>query len=563
MPELLQLAEADTAFLMSVYKPIIVAITLGFWAKAIGVIDTDLKTVRHYVAQDEQSDRGNVVVLWQRRWNHINLGGGFAAFGLWFVLGNFWLGMGVAIVIIATNLFGYAMFRNARVTEEKQWSFDPKTWLAERRDAAKHAGAQADADFVFVTSGGDRMDVPAGDDPRVSAHTKLSEIIGFSLPRNAERFDVVIGKDRSIISVQVDGVRYPQPDADGATLKRVVDYIKENARLDVNDVRRRQVGQCEIDGGEEGGRHVLGVTTIGSTKELQLTVIFDPDKRVSMKIEELGLLPAQLNALKPLFKHEKLAVIVASPPKHGQTTSLYSFMQQHDPYTQSIVTLEEEVAFEVEGVTHNTIEAGAGSDQIATELSRLTRQDPHVLMVGRLADVKVAKAVADTAPDIRFYVGMRQDDTFTALRAYIKAVGDPKVAAPSLGAVVSQRLIRRLCPTCRQSYQPDPAALKKMNLPANQVSQLFKHSGKIALKKETVNCPTCHGMGYLGRTGVFEVMVLDDDARKLIATGQLDQLRAYLRKQKMLWLQEAALMRVVEGDTDIAEIGRALAKDGK
>ncbi len=555
MPELLQLAEVDTAFLMSVYKPVIVAVVLGFWAKAVGVIDNDLETVRHYVPQDQQSDRQNVVQTWQRRWNLINLGGGIAAFGLWFVVGNFWLGLLIAIAIIACDLLGYAMFRNVRVTEDKKWTFDPKSWIAERRDAARHAGAQEDATYAFINKGGDRIDVPAGDDPRVAAHELLGDILGFALPRQAERFDIVIGKDRSIISVQVDGVRYPQPDADNAQLKRVVDYIKENAGLDVEDVRRKQNANVTIEA-EETGQHVLGVTTIGSTKELQLTVVFDPDKRVSMKVEELGLLPAQLESLKAIFRSKNRTVIVATPPKQGQTTTLYSLMQKHDPYTQSIVTLEEEVAFEIEGVTHNTIESGTSPDAVAEELAKLTRQDPHALLLGRLADVKVAKTIAATSQDIRFYVGMRQDDTFTALRAYIKAVGDSKAAAASLEAVLSQRLIRRLCHTCRQAYQPDPAALKKMNLPADQASQWYKHSGKIPVKKDVMDCPSCHGMGYMGRLAVFEVMVLDDNARKLIAGGQLDQLRGYLRKQKMLWLQEAALMRVIDGETDIAEIGR-------
>jgi type II secretory ATPase GspE/PulE/Tfp pilus assembly ATPase PilB-like protein len=147
------------------------------------------------------------------------------------------------------------------------------------------------------------------------------------------------------------------------------------------------------------------------------------------------------------------------------------------------------------------------------------------------------------------------------MRAWVKAVGDPKLGADALVAVLSQRLVRKLCTTCRVPYRPDPEALRKLNLPADRVAQLYKHSGQVLVKKEMQPCPACLGVAYSGRIGVFEVMVLDDQARALIVAGQLDQLRAYLRKQKMLWLQEAALARVVDGTTSIAEITRVLSKE--
>jgi type II secretory ATPase GspE/PulE/Tfp pilus assembly ATPase PilB-like protein len=185
-------------------------------------------------------------------------------------------------------------------------------------------------------------------------------------------------------------------------------------------------------------------------------------------------------------------------------------------------------------------------------------------MVSKMSDVPTAKVIAGSASEIRFYAGMRGEDTFSTLKAWIKAIGNAKDAAAALGAILSPRLVRKLCPRCRIPFKPDPAALQKMNLPPDKVQQLYKPGGKVIVKKDIEEpCPDCMGMGYRGRTGVFEVMVLDDEARKLIAQGQLDQLRAHLRKQKMLWLQEAALTRVVEGVTAIAEIGRALAKEEK
>lgn len=125
--------------------------------------------------------------------------------------------------------------------------------------------------------------------------------------------------------------------------------------------------------------------------------------------------------------------------------------------------------------------------------------------------------------------------------------------------VIAQKLMRRLCHTCRVAYTPDPAALKKLNLPGgDKINKLYRASGKVQVKDKEEPCPNCHGLGYRGRTGVFEVMPIDDDARSYIRKGEADALRLHLRKQKMQYLQEAALAKVVSGVTDIKEVTRAM-----
>ena len=166
-----------------------------------------------------------------------------------------------------------------------------------------------------------------------------------------------------------------------------------------------------------------------------------------------------------------------------------------------------------------------------------------------------------SAAGARLYIGLRHEDTFSCLRAWIKAIKDPQTAADSLSSIISQRLVRKLCQTCRISFTPNAQALRKLNVPPEKVGQLYKESGKVFIDKKktrTQRCPDCLGMGFRGRVAVFEVMAINDLARDYIAASNLNQLRAHLRKQRMLWLQEAALARVVEGATSIAEITRSL-----
>ncbi|MEL7087583.1 MAG: hypothetical protein AAGL98_03945, partial [Planctomycetota bacterium] len=184
---------------------------------------------------------------------------------------------------------------------------------------------------------------------------------------------------------------------------------------------------------------------------------------------------------------------------------------------------------------------------------------PSVIMVSKLADDQSAKLLAPMADEIREYVPVDQPDTLSALKSWIKMVGDPQEVAPHLGAVLAQRLVRRLCHTCRVPYTPDPAAMKKLNLPADKVGELFRASGKVMVKDKEIVCPDCLGLGYRGRVGVFEVMLIDDHAAKYLAANELDSLRLHLRKNKMLYLQEAALTKVVDGTTDIKEVTRVMS----
>src|SRR5690606_17938884 len=146
-----------------------------------------------------------------------------------------------------------------------------------------------------------------------------------------------------------------------------------------------------------------------------------------------------------------------------------------------------------------------------------------------------------------------------ALRAWIQAVGDAKDASEAIGAVITQRLVRQVCPTCKLPYTPDPALLKKLNLPADKVTQFYKHSRQVLVKEQPQMCPNCMGIGYKGQLAVFEIMVLDDEARDLAAESHFDQLRTHLRKKRMMLLQEAALGKVVQGVTTISEITRVLS----
>lgn len=527
--------------LMSVAKPIIMLVLLGVWAWAVSFIDKDLE--KYY--------------LHRAAWNGLFIGTGTLAIVAWLFIPLFWLGIVPALVLLSAPVAGYILYRNPKVPPNARWSWDLK-FLKERLEEQQRKGAQARANILIIDSEGQVVDVPMGDDPFVAAHEKLGEIMEAAFPRDAERVDLVVDAQakEGTVHMHVDGVRYAHNKMEGDVAVAVVDYVKTHAGLDISDRRRKQHGKMRVEAPDMGA-HTIEVSTAGSTRGLQLTMRIDPGQRVLIAFDDLGLLDSQKQQLLDTLAQDKRVVLVVCPPHMGMRTTLLSLVHRHDPYTQHIYTYEDEVHVKLEAVNHQTIDVN--SPELAQQLKGLMLREPEVVMISQLSDPAPAKIMSEYAVQTsRFYAGLRQKDSFTALKAWVNAIGEVKPAADALAAIIGQRLMRKLCPTCKVPYTPDAAVLKKLNLSASKVTQLYKSSGKVMEKDKPVPCPTCHGLGFRGRIAVYEVLAFDDQARKLIAAGELDQLRSHLRKHKALWLQEAALARAVEGVTSISEITRVL-----
>ncbi|MCC7203563.1 MAG: Flp pilus assembly complex ATPase component TadA [Phycisphaeraceae bacterium] len=535
------LAQAESVFLLSFVKPVIVLLLLLGWARLFAMVDQDL----------------DYYLLPKWMWHPGLMGVALLAFWLLLITPFFILGLLVAIILLGGGFVAYATFRNPRVPEPARWriSIDRLRGMVGQ---IQYAQVQKRATVAFIAADSTRKDVPAPNTPLGEAHAKLEELIDFALPRGADRIDLVVSAQKARASVMVDGFSYEQPDLPPKAAMTLVNYLKTNARMDTEDLRKKQQGDVTIESVDKG-RHVLALVTQGSPTELRLTAHIDPAKLSARGLDQLGLLSAQRQVLEPVMGQVGGLVLISAPPSEGLTTTLYCMLHLHDPYLHNVTTLEDEIAYQVEGVEHQVVEPGTENAQLARRVTATLRRSPQVLLIGRPLSPEVAKALVHEARSVRVYAGVQQPDAFGALAAMVKMIGEPQTAAAAMTAVIAQRLARTLCKTCRQAYRPDAEALRKLNLPPERVGQLYKASGKVTVNNRQIVCPDCAGMGYRGRLAIFEVMTLDDQARVYISQGQMDQLRAYLRKQqKMIWLQEAALSKVIDGSTSIGEVNRVL-----
>lgn len=534
---------AQGLVLMSWWAPLVLVALFGGWAWVVATIyDKDAK--RFYLAR--------------RKWNLIHMAFATAALAAVILapLPHF-IVLPIVLALLATDLVVYFFARNAdeRVPAAFKWSLDVTKWKGASKDK-KDAKGKASSKMVFKGPGGE-LPVPSREAPEYEIRTAAEALVMKLIDARGSQLDIAPGRDGNYaIAALVDGVYTKLDPLPAAQAIPVIDVFKAAAGLDLQDRRRRLVGDFKLGPSGPGNLTPVRVTTLGNASGMQLSLLLDPEKQVTRKIEDLGLLPNQLADVKSLIETKQGVVLLAAPPDNGRTTTLYALTRAHDAYTSNVQTIEFEQQMTIEGVRQNIFDPKQDGAEFSTTVRSILRRDPDVVSVADMPDDNTGKEVAKADHDrTRVYMSMAIDGALAAIQRYAKAVGDQKAAASSLRGVVAQRLARRLCENCRVAFQPAPDMIKKLGLPPD-TKQLFKKSGQVLIKDKPATCPVCGGSGFFGQVGVFEVYVIGPEERELIAQNDLTGLRSLMRTKKRQSIQTAALQQAMQGSTSVEEVVR-------
>jgi type IV pilus assembly protein PilB len=284
---------------------------------------------------------------------------------------------------------------------------------------------------------------------------------------------------------------------------------------------------------------------------------------VRTNLGELGMPDDILGQVSSIAQTKNGLFICAGRRGSGVTSTLYSMLRQRDVFMTTIGTLESKPPIDLENVTQHTYGEDAN---LAKTLSVAIQRGLDVLMIDQVPDAETARMLADLAAKKPVVVGMQASDTFSALARWVQLVGDATVAVQILRGVVCQMLVRQLCPKCKVAYKPDTAKLAKMNLASAGIDNFYRPPSESdegestgAAGKEVEICPECQGSGYKGRVAVFELLKLTTEIRQLIIDGAtVAQIRTAARKNKMLYLQEMAMQKVMDGTTSVQEVIRVM-----
>ncbi len=476
---------------------------------------------------------------------------------IWLVQPFFIVGLLVYVMLTGGVLLAYVVHRNAMVQPPQRVLTADHLKDVFRRGGGggQPSGGQTVTKLkVYQSSGMIAMPPAETATPELrEAYNLAQELLYDIVWRRASEADITPATQQARVRFVVDGVAVERPPVGLNHSEGIIQYLKGVAGMDIQDRRRPQQGKLAVD--LAGMQLELSIQTLGTTggQRIRLRVL---QEFVRTKLDTLGMDPEMLARVRELNQSGPGLIIVSGRPGSGVTSTLYSLLREHDAYVQQIETLEAKEAIELENITQHVY---GEPDRLAPMLSAAMRRDPAVIMVDQCPDEAAAGLILGAAAEKTILLGMQAGDTFMALAKWAKLCGDSAAAVGPLRAVLCQVLLRKLCPNCREAYAPNQEVLAKANLSAGKVQKLYRPPTKPLMdeKNNPTTCLTCQGSGYLDRTAVFELLEVTEEVRALISSGaSLAQIKSACRKTRMLYLQEQALRRAIEGATSIQEMIR-------
>ncbi len=382
----------------------------------------------------------------------------------------------------------------------------------------------------------------------------------FGLAMQLGASDIHIEPEEGVVKVRfrVDGVLQDLIHFSKPEQKNLLARIKIIAKLKLNTESIPQDGRLTFIWDESAVD--VRVSTLPSAYGEGVVMRLLGVGAVNLKIEDLGLVGKSKEVIEKQLARPNGMIITTGPTGSGKTTTLYAFLNELNEPGVKIITIEDPVEYRLEGVQQTPIDHAVDFG-FAKALRAILRQDPDIVMVGEIRDAETADTALQAALTGHVVLStLHTNDAFGAIPRLITMGVKPFVIAPAINAVIAQRLVRRLCDSCKRTYQLPAALLEKITttlatLPSGPVvvtgSEFYTAPG----------CAACHGLGYKGRVGVYEVIEVNDVIKELILReASTSELKAQALTDGTLTMLQDGLMKALQGITDVEEVFRVVGE---
>lgn len=497
-------------------------------------------------------------------WNSMVVGFGFLGLLAILCFSKYFLGFTACLLLGGVPIGLYVRERNARVPESSKVLTPAHIRNVTVRTLARvgiklgggkvvQAALGPDIEFIGKTSTGrGEGEARARQVENSKGFLAGKELVYDALLRRATDIHLEPKEDEVGIRMRIDGVMYPTEPFDRALGQAVINIFKVLGAMDITEKRKSLDGSFRAisDDREIDFRVATQGTRQGEKMSLR---ILDQANSVST-VEGLGFRKQLRQQLVDVIHQPHGLLLVCGPTGAGKSTTLYASLNEIDAYQRNIITIEDPVEYKMDNVTQIEINTKAGQT-FASSLRSVLRQDPDVVMLGEIRDDETANIACQAANTGHMvFSTVHANDSITALYRMMDLGVEPFMLASSLSAILAQRLARRLCSECREAYKPNPEFLKKANLPVEKINKFYRPP-----KQADETCPACGGLGYRGRIGAFELLVINDRMRDAIRdSAGLATIKAEARKNGMLYMKEEGLRLVVRGTTSIDELLRVV-----
>ncbi|MDR2452210.1 MAG: type II secretion system ATPase GspE [Candidatus Accumulibacter sp.] len=371
----------------------------------------------------------------------------------------------------------------------------------------------------------------------------INALLAQALRENASDVHFEMFETRATVRFRVDGQLRDVIEPRRGLHAAMVSRVKVMAGLDIAEKRLPQDGRIAL---KIAGRPVdVRVSTLpaGHGERVVLRLL---DKSAGrLELSGLGMRPETLAQLQHLLRQPHGILLVTGPTGSGKTTTLYAALSGMDSRRTNIMTVEDPIEYDLDGVGQTQINTRIDMS-FARALRAILRQDPDVIMIGEIRDHETAQiAVQASLTGHLVLATLHTNDAPSAITRLVDMGIEPFLLASSTIGVLAQRLARRLCPDCRKAYKPDAGEMALLEI--KKRCTLHRAAG----------CPQCNHTGYRGRTGLYELLVVDDAIRALVHRGGNEQeIRERALANGMSLLRDDGMARVLEGETTLDEVLR-------
>jgi type IV pilus assembly protein PilB len=361
-------------------------------------------------------------------------------------------------------------------------------------------------------------------------------------------------EDEYKIRMRCDGTLYEMVPPPRHLANAISSRIKVMSNLDIAERRLPQDGRIELN---VGGNPVDLRVSVLPTMFGESVVVRVLDRTVvSLDLNKIGMWPEMLEQFRRLIAKPNGIILVTGPTGAGKTTTLYSALNELNVITDKIITTEDPVEYEIDGIVQCPINHEIGLT-FATALRAILRQDPDKILVGEIRDLETAQIAVQAAltGHIVFSTLHTNDAPSTITR--LRDMGlEPFLITATLEAVLAQRLVRKICEDCKTEFEPSPEMLMELNLTPAEVKGKKFYYGR--------GCDRCNNTGHRGRMGLYELLEVNDNVRDMISAGvSVDEMREACIKMGMVTLRESGLRALYAGLTTIEEVVRETVLEDK
>ncbi len=376
----------------------------------------------------------------------------------------------------------------------------------------------------------------------------LNAILTEAVRKQASDIHIEPFEKKLLVRYRVDGIMQKMIEPPVGLTAQLISRVKVQSGLDISEKRKPQDGRISI---RVAGRPVdIRVSTLPGPQHERVVLRLLDKQAGRLDLEHLGMTPQNRQNMESLLKMPHGIILVTGPTGSGKTTSLYAALSKLNTSRRTILTVEDPIEYYIEGIGQTAVHNKVGLT-FAVGLRAILRQDPDIVMVGEIRDQETAEIAVQASLTGHLVLSTLHTNTAIGAVTRLRDMGiEPFLLSSSLIGVIAQRLVRQLCQECKQMHTATEQQCKTMDIDPTTPPTIYSHHG----------CTVCNHSGYMGRSGIYEVSIINQKLQEMIHDGSGESaLEAEARKSTPAILSDG-VQKVLRGETSLEEVLRVAQK---